>query len=37
MADLDDGQRLDELAEAVVDARTDPYSAADDLLAGLGG
>ena len=35
MGDLSDGRRLAELAGSVVDARTDPYRAADDLLTAL--
>jgi LAO/AO transport system kinase len=35
IADLRPGRRLDDLAEAVVDGRTDPYTAADDLLAAV--
>jgi LAO/AO transport system kinase len=37
MADVAGGDRLGELAGAVVDARLDPYAAADDLLATVAG
>jgi LAO/AO transport system kinase len=37
MADVADGHRLGELAEEVVDARIDPYAAADDLMASVVG
>jgi LAO/AO transport system kinase len=33
---LQDGQLLDDLAAAVASGRNDPYTAADQLLAGLG-
>jgi LAO/AO transport system kinase len=35
LGDLAGGQRLGELAEHVVDAELDPYSAADELLSGI--